>query len=313
MIVLKFCPLCGDRENFETLSLLGRNRERVSNVVCRACGLVFQNPRLLEEEIFHLYRGSDYVQRNYRASIPEIYGAMQGLNEGRLSYLEGRVSGWPYVAALEIGPGAGSFLQALANAGCLVKGIEPDPTAAEFIAECLRLPVINALLGEYLAADPPDRYGLVVALHVLEHSAEPESFLRSLFGLLGSDGVVFLEVPDILRAHTSPEFPWFEIFDVGHIYSYSPATLAFIVERAGGEVLDLTEVRMKGHNEPIRAIIRPRVLSCATPARPVPVPSECQIVKRTILKARGISALRRLPYAAKRSAGRVLRPLARLF
>lgn len=36
MIVLKFCPLCGDRENFETLSRWGRNRERVSNVVCIA-------------------------------------------------------------------------------------------------------------------------------------------------------------------------------------------------------------------------------------------------------------------------------------
>src|SRR5207247_9973748 len=85
-----------------------RNQAAVSNVVCKDCGFVFQNPRLTSQETLHLYRETDYMQRNYHAGIKQIHDAMTPLEEDRLNYLTPFVPNWPRVSLLELGPGARS-------------------------------------------------------------------------------------------------------------------------------------------------------------------------------------------------------------
>lgn len=314
MITLDSCPLCERLLNGEILSRIGRNHATVSNVVCKDCGFVFQNPRLTSQEMAHLYRETDYVQRNYRAGIKQIHDAMKPLEEDRLKYLAAFMANWPRVSLLEIGPGAGSFLRAASDAGCAVDAIEADPGAAGFIADTLHLPVIPAFFAEYVKqAKPSESYDVVVALHVFEHVAESGGFLRAVSGMLKPDGLLFLEVPNILRAHTSPEFPWFEIFDIGHVYSYSPSSLRFVLERERSKILDVTDVRIKGHNEPIRAIvqIKPDVSAEAVEAAR-PLLNEYGAVVEAVRKAKRKYNLRRVPYFFDRSARSILRPLKRL-
>ena len=314
MITLDVCPLCERRINGEILSRIGRNQAAVSNVVCKDCGFVFQNPRLTSQETLHLYRETDYMQRNYHAGIKQIHDAMTPLEEDRLNYLTPFVPNWPRVSLLEIGPGAGSFLRAAADAGCAVNAVEADPGAAAFIADDLHLPVVRAFFPDYAReAKPSESYDVVVALHVFEHVAEPGEFLRAVSKMLKPGGLLFLEVPNILRAHTSPEFPWFEIFDIGHIYSYSPSSLRFVLEREGGKILDVMDVRIKGHNEPIRAFVQIKSdasVEDSEVSRSL-VNEYCAVVE-AVRKAKRKYHLRRVPYFFERTARDILRPLKRL-
>ena len=81
---------------------------------------------------------------------------------------------------------------------------------------------------------------------VLEHVDAPHIFLRKLWNMLEPEGLIFIWVP------TLPSFPWRALRYLpflkkhltahthsDHINAFTPATLRFMVERAGFETVEL--------------------------------------------------------------------------
>jgi 2-polyprenyl-6-hydroxyphenyl methylase/3-demethylubiquinone-9 3-methyltransferase len=99
-------------------------------------------------------------------------------------------------SALDVGCGAGLLAEPLARLGAQVTAVDP---AAELIEAAREHCAGQGLSIDYRAAaveDVAGEFDLVTAMEVIEHTADPEQFLRSLATRLATDGLMFLSTPN---------------------------------------------------------------------------------------------------------------------
>lgn len=100
---------------------------------------------------------------------------------------------------------------------------------------------IAAKTVEELRAQRPDlRFDYIFAQHVLEHIADPASFLSSIHSLLTENGRLVLAVPNInarLRSLATRSWGWYQV--PVHVYHYGKTSLTQLVERYGFSVKDV--------------------------------------------------------------------------
>ena len=98
--------------------------------------------------------------------------------------------------ALDVGCGAGLLAEPLARLGAQVTAVDP---AGELIDAAREHSAGQGLAIDYRAAaveDLREQFDLVTAMEVIEHTADPELFLRSLAARLATDGLMFLSTPN---------------------------------------------------------------------------------------------------------------------
>ncbi len=243
------CPLCGDtgRSLLDRRSFRGRP---VANQLCAACGLVYQSPRMPDDELESFYE--EEYRRLYQGSAgPGSKDlAVQRLRADSLfNFIQDEI---PEVRRhLDIGSSAGLLMQRLVRGyDCRSVGLEPGDAYRSY-ARDQGLTVFSSL-DEIEAAGLPE-FDLVSIAHVLEHLPNPVQYLVDLRkSLLASDGWLLVEVPN-LYAH--------DCFEVAHLVSYSPHTLAQTLEISGFEVLSLEQ-----HGRPRSNLIPLYLTALARPA-----------------------------------------------
>lgn len=100
----------------------------------------------------------------------------------------------PGARALELGCGAGGYLDQLAACGWAVEGLEPADSPA---GRC-RARGLAVQTGGVESADfPSAAYDLVVAWMVVEHLHDPAAALRQIHGWLRPDGTLMISVPHV--------------------------------------------------------------------------------------------------------------------
>jgi 2-polyprenyl-6-hydroxyphenyl methylase/3-demethylubiquinone-9 3-methyltransferase len=98
--------------------------------------------------------------------------------------------------ALDVGCGAGLLAEPLARLGASVTAIDP---AAELIEAAREHAAGQGLKIDYRAAAVEDldgQFDLITAMEVIEHTAEPQAFLRSLAARLAPGGLLILSTPN---------------------------------------------------------------------------------------------------------------------
>jgi SAM-dependent methyltransferase len=101
-----------------------------------------------------------------------------------------------YGSILEVGSGAGYFLERLKQQGKEVRGIELNAAAAAF-ARQREIPV-EAISIEDFAVNHRDSFEAVCLFQVIEHVAAPVDFLRHAIACLKSGGLLILCVPNMM-------------------------------------------------------------------------------------------------------------------
>ena len=268
-IIVEQCPLCGASQStlFDQRQFRGQS---VINRLCNHCGMVFQSPRMTDDELDAFY------QADYR----QLYQGDAGPNTKDLAIQHSRAQGLvefaqavikPGVRHLDIGCSSGLLLQGFKEAYASIPiGIEPGDAYRSY-AQASGLTVYPSL--DALLSAQPDRFDLISMAHVLEHIAEPVQYLRSLREkLLTLDGWLLLEVPN-LYAHDS--------FEVAHLLAFSPHTLTQTVRQAGYRVEIIRQTGL-----PRSRLIPLYLQLLATPAADVsdaPVQPENQVrIKRRL-------------------------------
>ncbi len=219
------CPLCGSLDSREFDRRVFRGI-RVTNRICQGCGLVYQSPRMSQEELdrFYaseyrtLYQGDaapvkrDLAVQKARAADLVQFGLSAGIKQlGR---------------HLDIGSSAGLLLQAFSDTfHTQAVGVEPG-IAYQAIAQQAGLKVYSNI--EDLSHQVEAGFDLVTIIHVLEHLPDPVGTLELIRNeWLNPDGWLMVEVPN-LYCHDS--------FEVAHLTSFSQHTFEQVLHKAGFEI-----------------------------------------------------------------------------
>jgi SAM-dependent methyltransferase len=176
---LAACILCGDPgiEAADRENDLGR---------CRACGLVFENPRPTQQAIIDFYsRPGQYGE------WLEAEGARDRLWKRRLAKLEAhRKPG----SLLDIGTGIGQFLAVAKARYAEVAGTEVSTGAIAIAREKFALEILH---GQAEDLDFRGRtFDNITLFHVLEHVLSPKRLLEKCRDLLAPGGVLTIAVPN---------------------------------------------------------------------------------------------------------------------
>ena len=138
--------------------------------------------------------------------------------------------------ALDIGCGVGHLMDLLSKEQFKVEGMEVSPILKKalkgrFTVHCKTLQQLQK---------NKKRYNLITFNQVLEHVEDPESFLRSVNGLLAEKGYVILAVPyihglvpQILRTR------WYGLGFGQHLNFFSKKSLDLLLSRTGFEVCEM--------------------------------------------------------------------------
>lgn len=200
---------------------------------CRNCDLFFLHPYLSEIEINKLYQNYNEivisrVENVKKADSDEIFKI--GLVEARLRYkrfkkfIDNR-------EVLEIGSGAGCFLDTVKDNVNTLYSVEPCDSNREFIKQKI-MPNIFSDLSFLI--NKKIKFDSIFLFHVFEHLVDPFTFIDKLNMVLKYNGCLIIEVPcvddTLISVYNIKEFKDF-YFQIQHPYYYNEASLRYIFEK----------------------------------------------------------------------------------
>lgn len=221
----------------EYASRLGRLGGRSQWVMCRACGLVFQNPRPDAQDASILYAESVYrseikdseVEENMEFHFRRPMNAIKWLYEQPEFESLSRV---PDNKVLDIGSGYGAALVRFRELGWDPDGVEPDPGCARYAESRFSVPTKTEFLTESTWRDT--NFLFMFSQHAFEHMSDPLAVAKVARTLLDKEqGLIFICVPTYRRTWS---FSW-PNFNTSHTYIFTHKTLGNLLSRAGFSVL----------------------------------------------------------------------------
>ena len=229
-LIVESCPLCGSAKN----SLFNQSVIQhllVVNRICDKCGLVFQSPRMTDEETEEFYK-REYRRMNQGGQEEPLAKEIE-IQRQRALALRKIVSKQVDKVSrhLEIGCSTGCLLQELQKQyGCTSIGIEPGNAFRDHAVQ-KGFKVYPSLAA--LQENKEERFDLISMSHVLEHMTDPVATLTELQRTwLTPQGWLFLEVPN-LYGHFS--------FEVAHLFSFSSHSLDQVIQKAGFRKIQLVK------------------------------------------------------------------------
>jgi 2-polyprenyl-3-methyl-5-hydroxy-6-metoxy-1,4-benzoquinol methylase len=154
---------------------------------------------------------------------------------------------------LEFGPAAGYFTRFLMEErSATVDIVEIDPKCAQRAAAYARQCVIADLELDNWGLELGDkRYDCAIFADVLEHLRDPLKVLRRAAEFVRSGGQIIISVPNlghwqIIASLINNDFSYNKvgIMDHTHTHFFTEPTLRELIQEAGLEVVDVTQVRM---------------------------------------------------------------------
>jgi ubiquinone/menaquinone biosynthesis C-methylase UbiE len=195
--------------------------------VCNDCGLVQSHPRIdhVKERVVTASGGADWGNIRYGKAF-QTMADLETLKD----YLTDEIK-----TCLDIGSNRGSFLLALLERFPQLEfwGIEPDRQIVDnyYNNDHIKL-IVDRLENIKL---PNNYFDLIYCSHTLEHLKYPSSALDRIWEATKSNGILFLEVPniDLLKSKDVLE----EWFIDKHLYHFSSYTIATYLDTHGFEIL----------------------------------------------------------------------------
>lgn len=223
------CNLCASRD-ITVVSRRSRSGKPLRTVACKACGLVWSDPRPQEARQFYTedyrlaYKGTfapkdKHVLRAGRVALDRLEMIRPHLRAG--------------MKVLDVGSGGGEFAYLLQLLGHHVVGVEPNHGYAEYSQKEYGLQVRRGFIGEVEL--PSQAFDVVTIWHVLEHTEDPGAVLRRLHAVLRPGGTLVVEVPNVEATCQSPRSSFHE----AHLYTFSRRTLEGLAAKCGFSAREL--------------------------------------------------------------------------
>ena len=200
------CIFCGVDDSFPAIHENGFTGRK-----CRRCGLIYISPRPSPDKIANLY-GHDHAHISATAHWEaENYKRLHARHTLRI--LHGYAGSGEL---LEIGPGAGFFLEEARAAGFAPHGIELNPAQVEFIRG-RGIPCVAKTVAE---AFPGQSFDVIYHCDVISHLPDPIAEFRAMHRRLRKRGLLLFETGNFgdVRVDRLARVPRFQYPD--HLYLF---------------------------------------------------------------------------------------------
>jgi len=223
------CCLCQSQQ--QKLFLDAKQRTVVE---CEDCGLRSLSPmptldhmiEINEETVHPFFNACLEDEESYRTYFePKLNALQRAQPNGRL---------------LDVGCGAGFFLDAARTRGYDVSGVDLSPVPAAHARDKLGLDVrVDSLYG--LKA-PAAKFDAVTIFQTIEHDPNPDALCAELYRIIRPGGVLMVTTPaaDGFVARVMGR-RWFGYRNVEHVSFFSQDSLRHALEEAGFEI-ELLEI-----------------------------------------------------------------------
>jgi 2-polyprenyl-3-methyl-5-hydroxy-6-metoxy-1,4-benzoquinol methylase len=238
------CPIC-NHNDFRLITCENRHAIALPLSICAFCGLVLINPRPRAdwfEDFYKKYFWEAYVDMHVH-SMEELFEIDKCKEKAEAigTAILGEISR-PSLRYLDVGCGLGALPDYISNnaEGWTVEAIEPSKQAVDFIHRTFNsFTVTNMSLDRLI--EVKHRYDVVSIVHVLEHTLDPSLFLKRICNLLSEDGMLYVEVPNIL----SDKWQGKDFLHVAHTLYFDESSLRAALETSGYRVIKVIDAPEK--------------------------------------------------------------------
>jgi len=231
---------------------------RIRNVLCRGCGLIFNDPMPSASELDELYRA---MARDV-SDRPNVTAArILPIEEDQASFVWRDLrSRTKTPSVLDIGCSMGGFLAAMAQRGARAVGVEPSPHDAAVARERFGIDVRGAFFEQVDFGT--ERFDVISLRFVFEHVREPRKLVRRARSLLADGGLLFIDVPNLVN----PFVGFDDFFSYGHLQTFTPETLVSLCEHEGWTAVEIQQTANLFESSPHPPSIRALFAASEPPA-----------------------------------------------
>lgn len=184
---------------------------------CRHCGFVFAGPLMPQEQILSYYeKMSNYEQPQYEGSRPP---QEKRQIERYFDFIVKRFPPGFKGKALDVGCATAFGLGLFKAQGWDVVGVDPSQICVDLSKKLYDVEVKKGFFNIGLLQDEKP-FDLIILCHVVEHLVEPNVVVNDLLKLLSDDGIVYIEVPNLLKPEAPKCYFCFE-----HVNYFTPTSL----------------------------------------------------------------------------------------
>lgn len=222
------------------------NKNGYDIVRCKECSLVYVGNPPTPEQLKELYS----FESGYHEKVTTRGEAQAGfLSRAADQYAFVKSLGSAKGKVLDVGCSVGFFLACAQRDGWDVAGVEFSPDTAEYARKQLGDHVFTGVLEA--APFEIGAFDLITMWDVLEHVRDPMAMLARAGELLGADGKLVLETPNVdgwfprasLLVAKSLDY-WPHPEPPGHLFQFSVVTLCSFLQRTGFEILEIRHKRI---------------------------------------------------------------------
>ena len=234
IVTARPCPLCGSGPSqWQALWV----KEGFDYYACRQCGMSFVCPVLRPEWAFEMYTSSKFMTSYFEMMRHPTRDRFERAKYLYALQLIEDLKGWRSGKLLDVGCGAGRFLDIAAEAGWQAEGVE----IARRCVEEVRARGLTIHEQLFRAEDfKGSGAELIASWDVLEHVLDPRGLVQEMVKALSEHGVLLVSVPNIdsLAARVLHQANT-QFCGYSHINYFGVKTLTRMLEEAGLRITHL--------------------------------------------------------------------------
>jgi SAM-dependent methyltransferase len=222
------CALCGAREGAPRFTVATPGGRPFSFVRCRRCGLVYQDPRPVVEDLHRRYDAAYFA---YELANEESFFDLMRRGLADVSFDRIAAATPSPRTFLDVGCATGRLLQWLAADGWEARGVDVCRESAEYGHRVRGVRIHPGTLEE--ARFPDGSFAVVHCSHLIEHLGDPRAFLREVRRVLRADGRAVITTPNIDGFQARLFGPNWRSAIVDHLVLFGRGTLRRMLAEEG--------------------------------------------------------------------------------